>query len=149
MLNYPAGSTYAPGYPYSGGIYLAALASSGTVTIMATAPGFNTATFTVTLTPSGFTVGGGTQTTTFSGPSNVYVSFESLDPVSLSPTGGQTLRPGASPVTVNLANDNTSAGTLSPTSVTISPGSSYAYTTYTTLASGASNISIPAAPTGY
>jgi hypothetical protein len=52
-------------------------------------------------------------------------------------------------ITVNLANDNTSAGALAPTSVTISPGSSSASTTYTPLAAGTSNISIPAAPTGY
>lgn len=144
-LNYPAGSTT----PSNGGFYLAALASAGTVTITASAPGFNTATFTVTLTPSGFTITGGTQTTTFSGPTGVTVYFNSLDPVSLNPTGFQLLRPGAPSVNVNLANDNTVAGTLSSNTVTIAPGSYYASTNYTPAQTGTSNISIAATPTGY
>jgi hypothetical protein len=144
-LQYPAGTTT----PSNGPVYFAGLAKSGTVTLTASATGFASGTYSVGLTPSGFILAGGTSTTTLSPPSLVYAYFVALDPVSLMPTTYPNVRPGAPAVTVNLSNDNTTAGSLGANSVVINSRSNgNATTTYTPLAAGTSNITA-ATPAGY
>src|SRR5450631_1299223 len=143
-LNYAAGATTPSNF-----LYIAALSSTGSPTITATAPGYTSASYSLSMTPSGFTVSGGTTTTVGSAPSTVYVSFAGLDPSSLTPTNYPPLRPGVASVTVTLKNDNTAAGTLGASSLTISSsGNGSNSTTYTTKAAGTSNISVTT-PTGY
>ncbi len=143
-LNYAAGATTPSNF-----LYIAALSSTGSPTITATAPGYASGNFSVSLTPSGFTISGGAATTVGSSPSTVYVNFVALDPVALTATNYPPLRPGAAPVTVNLSNDNTVAGSLGANSVVITGGNEYNSTTYTPLAAGTSNISISSTPPGY
>jgi hypothetical protein len=145
-LQYDAGNTT----PSNGPLYLAGLASSGTVTLTASANGFTPASATVTLTPSGFIASGGTSTTTLSTPSVVYVYFAALDPVSLMATTFPNLRAGAPAATVNLTNDNSTAGSLGASSVVINSGSNgSSTTTYTPLAAGTSNITAVTPAGGY
>jgi hypothetical protein len=136
--------------------YLIGLASSGKVTLTASAPGFANATQTVQLVPSGFVLTGGQQTTSLSPPSPVTVSFTALDPVALSPIAPDNdgnawwqLRDGATAVTVNLKNDNTKVGTLSANSVGFASGLPPQTVNFTPASAGTSNISIPSAPAGY
>jgi hypothetical protein len=129
--------------------YLQALSNSGTVTITETIPGFNPATLTVTLTPSGFVLSGTTSTTTFANPSPVYVTFAQLDPTTLNYVQGIPLRPGASSVTVGLANNKTSVGTLGATSLTFMPGDTGHQTTFAPIATGTATISFSGTPAGY
>ncbi len=143
-LNYAAGSTTP-----SNVVYIAALNSSGSPTITATAPGYTSASYSLSLTPSGFVISGGTNTTVGSAPSAVSVDFAALDPTSLTATNYPPLRPGAAPVTVNLSNDNTVAGALGANSLVITTGNESNSTTYTPLAAGTSNISISSTPPGY
>jgi hypothetical protein len=131
-------------------IYMQGLASSGTVTITETVSGYNTATATITLIPTGFIISGGTTTTTFSGTSSVSVLFAELNPTTLSYSSTLAyLSPGATAVTVNIANDTPATGTLGATSVTINPGQDSSYTTFLPVAAGTANIRITATPSGY
>src|ERR1019366_804321 len=143
-LSYAGGSTT----PSTGFLYFAALSSTGSANITAAAKGYTSAVQTVSMTPSGFTVSGGTTLTAGSYPGTVDVNFAALDPTSLSPTNYPPLRPGAPSVTVTLKNNNTTVGSLGASSLTISSGNEYNSTTYTPLAAGTSTISITT-PTGY
>jgi hypothetical protein len=132
------------------------LAGSGSVTLTASGPGAKSGTQAVQLAPSGFVITGGQATTTTSPPSTVTVSLTALDPVTLNPVNPANdinawwnLRAGAAAASVNLKNDNTTVGTLSANSVTISPGAASATTSYTPVNSGTSNISISGTPAGY
>lgn len=142
-------------YDSSTGLYMIGLASSGTVTVTASASGYASGTQTVTLIPSGFVVTGGAATTTFSDPSTVTITFTALDPVTLNPVysangyGKSHLRAGAAPVVVSLKNDNTKAGVLGANTVTVTPTTAVATTAYTPANPGTSNISIAATPAGY
>ncbi len=129
--------------------YLEALSQSGTVTVTESTPGFNPATLTVTLTPSGFILQGTTSTTTFASPSPVYVTFAQLDPTTLNYTNSLALRPGLSAITVGLANSKTSVGTLGASSLVFNSGDSQHQTTFTTVATGTATISFTGTPTGF
>jgi hypothetical protein len=144
----------AAGYSSGATIYAQGLATSGTVTITESTPGYNTATGTFTLVPTGFVVGGGTTTTTFSSTSSVNVGFYELDPTTLNAPRtdgyyGATLRTGASPITVSLTDSNLAVGTLSSNSVTISAGQNGNSTSFQPISAGIANIGIAATPSGY
>ena len=99
--------------------YLQGLASSGQVTLTATAQGYTSGTSNVALTPSAFILNGpnGTAnftTTTFSGATNLSLSIWQLDTASRPFSGGQ-LRPGRSEsITVTSSTPSTGAIVGSP-----------------------------------
>jgi len=125
-VNIPAGSYSAPTF------YVQTKASTGSATITETIPGYNSTIATVNFTPSGFILQGGTTTTTFSGPSPVYVTFVQLDPNTLASGIALTLRPGVTAFSVGLKDTNTPAGigTLASSSVSFASGDSQHQTTF-------------------
>lgn len=123
-LNIPAGSTTGPQF------YAQALVSTGTATITESIPDYNPTVTTVTFTPSGFILQGGTDTTTFSAPSAVLVTFAQLDPKTLAFTGELTLRPGLAAIAVGLKDSNAAVGTLGSTSIAFNSGDSQHQTTF-------------------
>jgi 6-phosphogluconolactonase (cycloisomerase 2 family) len=145
-VNVAAGASSGPAF------YIQALASSGTVTITETAPGYNTSSLTLTLVPSGFIVGSNTTTTTFSPASPVSVTFEQLDPTTLNYVGVPlALRPGLGTVNVALKNSNTAVGTLGSSSIAFVAGNSNVSTTFTPTgtAAGTAVISFNGTPSGF
>ncbi len=116
-VNIPAGGTS------SSAFYVQTLASTGSATITQTVPQFNPTTATINFTPSGFTVYGGTSTSTLSGASAVTLYFAQLDPTTQAVTAnGITLRPGVGTLNVGLTDSNMSVGTLSSSSIAFNPG---------------------------
>jgi hypothetical protein len=108
-----------------------AIGGSGTVSLNLTAPGYTGSSLGLALSPTGFVVGGGTTTTTLSGPSTILVSLDLLDPVNLNAVvSGLTLRPGAGTPTVNLSNCPGGVGALGATALTFTTGSSSQSTTW-------------------
>jgi hypothetical protein len=92
-----------PGNGQSQSVYVQGLANSGNPSLTFSAPGYATAMLPVTLTPIGALFVGSEQgpqqnALTNSGPLQVGVVLEPLDPVTLQPLSGpsQSLRPGAS-----------------------------------------------------
>ncbi len=149
-----AGSTsitvnVAAGSQYGSAFYMESLSQSGTVTITETIPGYNPATLTVTLTPSGFILQGTTSTTTFAAGSPVYVTFAQLDPTTLNYATSLSLRAGLTAVTVGLANSKTTVGALAATSLVFNPGDSQHQTTFTPIATGTATISLSGTPSGF
>jgi hypothetical protein len=118
-VNLSAGQT-------SGTYYIQGVAAAGTATYTATAPGFNGATGTITLAPSGVVLGDGVNFgpggTVFGGP--VIVGMALLDPTTHDFVEMQQLAGGLSTLTINLS--VTLNGATNPAQVTIAPGSSSA-----------------------
>ncbi len=109
MLSVPANTSALPQF------YLQGLASSGQVTLTATAPGYTNGTSSVGLTPSAFILNGpnGTAnftTTTFSGATNLSLSLWQLDTASRPFSGGQ-LRPGRSE-SISVTSSTPSTGAI-------------------------------------
>jgi len=136
-------------------VYVQALAGSGTVTLTASSPGYNSQTSTVTLAPSGFVVFSqcvgctNFSTTTFSAATNlagIYAAY--LNPMTLNYQGAQPLRPGAGPVTVNLTDGNPNTGTISLSSVTFGTDQQSQPFSFQPVNAGTTTISITA-PGGY
>ena len=91
--------------------YVQGLVSSGSTTLAITMPGYAKLISTVTLTPSGFTIGPATFTTqTFADSTLTVYSFR-LN-ANLSTAQNQALRPGAAPVDVTVTSSDTSVGTV-------------------------------------
>jgi 6-phosphogluconolactonase (cycloisomerase 2 family)/HSP20 family molecular chaperone IbpA len=141
--------TVPAGQQYGAAFYLQALSNSGTVTITETTPGYNPATLTATLAPSGFILQGTTSTTTFAAPSAVYVTFAQLDPTTLNYAQTLTVRPGLATTNVGLANDKTTVGTLGATPLAFNPGDSQHQTTFTPIATGTATITFSGTPSGF
>lgn len=88
-------------------------AVGSTAQITASATGFNPASGTVTVNPSGFAfLTGDFATTTFAANSSLDVRPWMLAPGTLVILGNQNLMGGISPIQVNLSDDNTAVGTL-------------------------------------
>jgi hypothetical protein len=127
--------------------YVYGLASSGTVTFTASAPGFGSANGTVTLTPSGFVVAGpfglgapSFPTSTLQPPSTITVYSAQLDG-SLNYVGAQPVA-GTASVGVTVTSGTTSVGTITTPTVNIAGGSFSATTQFQPLAAGTSVISV-------
>jgi hypothetical protein len=128
-----------------------ALASSGTVTITFSAPGYATAQATITLAPAGFILQGP------DGTSNPISTFEGIAtpltvaPVAINPDGTagpiQQIRGGFS-VNVTVSTDASSIGTTSPGSVGLTSGSSSAGLNFVASSTntGTVHVSITALP---
>src|SRR5262249_55031883 len=137
-----AGSSSTPAF------YAQALGDSGTVTLTATAAGYETATATVTLVPSGFVLGtpivpciisdAPFETTTGSPPTTLWALAAPLDPQTLNFQNGtcQGLRGGRPPVSVGVAISDPTVGRVTPTPVTFGPNESTQATAFEPLAGG-------------
>jgi hypothetical protein len=93
--------------------YVQALDGPATVTFTISAPGFNTATGTINVYPSGFVIpGAGTTFTTHVGAIDTTLSVypAALDPVTLNLYATQALRPGKSNVVVTVTSQDTQGG---------------------------------------
>jgi hypothetical protein len=117
------------------GIYVQALAGSGTVPIIVSAAGYRTGTATVTLTPSGFRLlanGASTLTTNAGAPVPLTVNSVRLDSSS-NVIEVQALRPGLTP-TITIDSSAPSVGTAS--AVAFAGGSDTATSTFTPVTTG-------------
>jgi hypothetical protein len=122
--------------------YVQGLANSGTVTLTATATGFDNGTSSVVLQPSGFIISSGNINSGSSGDSTVTLSASMLQPVSLAPTGpAQGVRPGAAPISVTTASSNTGVGTIT-SPVAFNAGASTATATFHPVAAGSTTIGV-------
>ncbi|HXS96501.1 MAG TPA: PKD domain-containing protein [Candidatus Limnocylindrales bacterium] len=146
VLQFPQGTS-------SGIAYVQALASSGTVTVTASATGYTSGVGTVTLTPSGFVVTGPVPTVgVASFPTNVgntttlTISAARLN-ADLSFAEIQGIRGGFT-IPVPITSSNTTVGGISPSSVTFTPADTAYVTTFTARAVGATLVSVPT-PAGF
>ncbi|MCC7307210.1 MAG: hypothetical protein IT173_06580, partial [Acidobacteria bacterium] len=107
-FNIAAGSNSVPTY------YVQALTDTGTVQYTASAPGYNSDTGTITLTPSGFIINTPSNFSTTVGAANTTLVIQParLDPFFLNYQGAQQLRPGIGPVNVNVISSNPAVGTI-------------------------------------
>jgi len=125
--------------------FLQALGNSGTVTYSASAPGYNSKTATVSLTPSGLTLnspsGRNFSTTVGAGATAFFLSTAQLDPGgSGNAIGTQPLRGGLS-LNVILTSSNTAVGTIqSP--ITIPAGTDTVTPTFTPVAAGNLTVNV-------
>ena len=142
----PAGQgTQSIGFP---NFWAQALASSGTVTLTATAPGFTSSTITITLAPSGFVISSGNGIgadfggVLMFGDIGLTVSAVLLDPATSAPTTiSQLVRAGMS-ATITVATDNPSVGTITNSPITIGAGASSAGVTFHPTGSGQTTVTI-------
>jgi hypothetical protein len=148
--------TVPAGFSATQDFYIHGIASSGTATYTASAPGFGSANGTVTLTPSGFVLSGpfglgaNFLTTAGSANSNINVFAARLD-ASGNYMESQALAGGLS-ANISVTSSAPAAGTITTSPVTITGGTNLAITQFdpvsagsTTLtATGPADFSIPA-----
>jgi Putative Ig domain len=130
--------------------FLQSQGSSGAPTYTVSAPGYNSATCSVALVPSGVVITNPSfgSSSTFSvgaGPQPLMVVAAQLDSFN-NPATPQSLAGGASLV-VSLSNTNNAAGTV-PSTVTIAAGSDRKTFSFTPVAPGSTNVSV-AQPAGW
>ena len=137
--------TVAPG-SFSAQYYVYGLASTGTVTITASATGYSSGTGAVTLAPSGIVIDPDNNSINFplqiplsGGTTSIPIETAVLTPGSLAYSFAQPLAGGLS-VSVSVSNTNTAAGTVStPVTITTTTGGvQTASTSFSPLLSGAS-----------
>ncbi|MEW5744164.1 MAG: hypothetical protein AB1805_01810, partial [Nitrospirota bacterium] len=116
-VNIPAGQYYAH---YS----IQALADNGTVTVEVSAPGYTGTNGSHPLTPLGFYIStGDISTTTLSANTAVTVCTAALTPGTLtSYRNNRSLRPGVTPVSLELSSSDTNVGTILNSPRTLGPG---------------------------
>ena len=121
----------------------------GSTTLTVTAPGYNPATATVTVDPSGFYIQspGSFTTTTTSANRLIVVAPARLNPVTLNFVTPQDVRGGLDVVTVPISSSNTNVGTIIGT-LQFNPGASTATVSFDPLAVGITTISI-GTPAGF
>jgi hypothetical protein len=130
----------------TGTYYIQSLASSGTVTYTASAPGFAPHTGTITLTPSGVVVGDGINPGAFVLGNTVVVSLAQLDPATNAFVQVQQLAGGHAPVSINMS--TTVGGAVITTPVVINAGADSVAATLTGSGSGTVTAATPAGFTG-
>ncbi len=132
------------------GAYVQGLASSGTVTMTANAPGYISATSIVTLGPSGFVMlgpGSGSSFTTIQGASSNLTVYPNLLDSSFNPLTPQQIRPGYS-VTLNVTDSNPAAGTISGSPLVFSNATPSLTVAYLGV-SGGSSVLTAVVPAGF
>ena len=124
----------------------------GTATLTMSAPGYTSATSTITVHPTGFFMGypfTSFSTTTFSDPTGLNVYTAGLDPTTLNLSENYLqVSPGVAPFQVGFTNSTPATGTLSATSVTFSPGDNQHAVTFQPVAAGTSTVTL-VTPTGF
>ncbi len=141
VLTVPSGANTAIYYVYG-------LASSGTATYSASAPGYGSGTDTVILAPSGIVITGPSRVSLSGGAQalTVYTGLLSTDG-SNTPQNPQNLA-GQAPLTVTIGNSNPAAGTL-PSSVTIAPGTGSSQIAFVPASQPSSTTISVTQPSGY
>ena len=134
------------------GIYVQALAGSGTPTINATANGYQAGTATFTLFPSGFVLAGpngiGNSAFTISqGLTTTMTVFPARLDTSLNYQEVQSLRGGFS-TTVGVTSSDTTVGTITTSPVTVNGGDTADTTTFTAVGAGGTTVTA-AKPAGF
>jgi len=134
--------------------YLQGVGSSGTATYTASAPGYNSRTASVPLTPSGVVISGPfgvglpflSASIAAGGSTPIFVQMAQLDPSTNGYSNTQPLAGGQS-LNISLTNSNPSVGTLvSP--VTLSGGNDTAVSPFTPLTQGSTFITVTT-PSGF
>ncbi len=132
--------------------YIQAIGDTGTATLTASAPGFNSGSIVVSMSPSGFLINGSSGLgIDFSAPlaghtSTVSVSAVLLDPDTLAPTETVQKVIGGSSPSVSVSSDS---GAVSvPSSVTVPGGSDSAPITLQLQSKGAAHLTV-GTPNGY
>ena len=131
------------------GIYLQGLVSSGTVTITASAPGYQSGMATITLTPSGFLMtgpGGATLTTNVGAAKSTLTLTSARLDSSFNFAENQPVRGGFS-TSVDVTNTNPSAGAVA-TPVSFAGGDAIATTLFTPGSIGSTTLTA-VAPVGF
>ena len=147
-ITVPAGMGVTSGFP---GFVVQSLATSGTVTLTASATGYVSGTASIALTPSAFVisspngVGKDFSTTTRSANTTLTVSSYQLD-ASLNPLGPQPVRPGQS-YTVTLSGGG-AIGTLNPNSLSFTAGTQSMTTSFHPVSGGTTTIGVTE-PSGF
>lgn len=129
---------------YVGQIYLQGQ-SAGTATLTETANGYTPGTSSVTVYHSGFGFfpGNGTfSTTTFSPANTLTVESLLLDANNDYAGNSLPLSPGVGPVTVSIADSNTSVGTISSNALVFNTNDGYHNFTFQPVAAGTANLTI-------
>lgn len=133
------------------GVWAQALASSGSVTVTASAEGYTSATSTVTLTPSAFVLVGpqsGVSSITTNEGLNTSLTVESVElDSSFNVLGEQPVAGGVS-VNVNVTSSNPSVGTIASSPVTFQGGDETASTQFNAAGSGVTTLTA-SVPTGF
>ncbi len=124
----------------------------GTTTLTASAPGYTSATATITINPSGFVFYGGynsgISTTTFSQPYGLTV-YPAILNTDLSYYTNGTLSPGVGPVNLTVTSTPTSVGTITTTPIVFNSGDSSGSTAFQPAAAGTATIALGGAPAGF
>ena len=137
-----AGSPSAPAFSEQG------LATSGSAVLTASAPGYNTGSTTVTLTPSAIEWNSGNfSTTTFSSNNSLSIASFQLNPATLTAQSSQNIRTGMS-VSVSVTSSDTTIGTIVSSPVTINPDTNLTSVLFQPVAAGTAILAI-ATPTGF
>lgn len=125
--------------------------TTGTTTLTISAPGYNSATATITVNKSGFIFsgyGGGLSTTTFSAPTGVAIYPAILNPDSSYYTTAQ-LSPGVASVSVPVVSSNTVVGTISGSPVVFNAGDSGKSVSFQPTSAGTTTVSLVEPIAGY
>jgi len=102
----------------------------GSTQLNVSAPGYVSDTADVSVEPAGFIISTPNDFTTSTTPRSISIQSYRLDPVTLNWSARQAIRAGLD-VTVDLSNSNTSVGSLSSTSLSITGGMFSAQSTFT------------------
>lgn len=129
--------------------WVQAIDNTGTVDVIASAPGYANATAAMTLTPSGFAIftPAMINTSTFAAPTNVQLRPYRLEPATLNRVGSQRLRPGVT-VGVDVTSSNTNVGTITVSPVVFTGGDLQLFTAFDPLISGSTTIDV-VTPAGF
>jgi hypothetical protein len=134
-----AGSTFVQ-------FHLQALQDTGTVEFTASAPGYATATATVTLSPSGFvTFNGDFTTNSFALNTTLTILGAVLSPGTLTYAGSQPVRGGLT-VNVPVTSSNPAVGTITTSPVVFTGGMSSQSTSFDPAGSGTTAIEVGTPP---
>lgn len=139
----PAGSTIIPDF------YVQALDKTGSVQVLATAPGCLGKLFTVTLAPSGFVIGAPAliNTTTFNPNTDVGVYSAQLNPATMAVATYQPLRGGLT-VPVSVTSSDTAVGTITVSPVVFTGGAGTKKTYFDPEGSGTTTVAV-VTPSGF
>jgi hypothetical protein len=146
VLTVPSGQTVTPQF------YVYGLASGGTATYTASAPGLLSATGTVTLAQSGFIIGTAGNGSSFTTATNNTPTNLTVTSVMIDPNSGILTQQGVASslaLSVNVTSSNTAVGTIASSPVSIFGGSSTTTTQFQPgNTAGTATISINT-PSGY
>jgi hypothetical protein len=126
--------------------------SVGTSTISVSANGYTTASFTVTVDPSGFgfTAAPSITTSTLSGNTTLTLTTLVLNPSTLAVlSSGLPLNPGTGSISVPVTSSNTAVGTIVTSPVVFAAGSSTAQTAFQPVGPGSTTIAVGPEPAGF